>query len=116
MTRDDRGLAPDPTDVNGDAVRGSTADHSPTTNGTDEEDPRDRLDALRERIRSGDLSREGRDQLDQLVFTVALADLRADKAVRDFPGELAVQRALAAEAWARVASQLHAMLGQKARR
>ncbi len=86
---------------------GATAagDHS-------EDELRDQLDELRERIRSGDLCHSERDQLDQLVFVVALADRRAATAVRDFPGEAAVQRALAAEAWARVAAQLHVMLGQ----
>ncbi len=56
------------------------------TNGTDEDDPRDRLDELRERIRSGDLSAVKRDQLDQLVFVVVLAERRAETVVRDFPG------------------------------
>lgn len=79
-------------------------------------DPRDELDELRERIRGGDLSGVERDQLDQLVFVVALADRRAATAARDYPGEIAVQRALAAEAWSLVATQLHAMLGQSARR
>lgn len=74
-------------------------------------DPRDRFDELRERIRSGDLPHSECDQLDQLVFLIALADRRADQAVRDFPGEIAVQRALSAEAWTRVATQLHVMLG-----
>lgn len=44
-----------------------------------EDDLRDQLDELRERIRSGDLSPGEWDQLDQLVFTVALADLRATR-------------------------------------
>lgn len=77
-----------------------------------EDDLRDQLDALRERIRSGELSAVERDQLDQLVFVVALAERRAETAVRDFPGEVAVQRALAAEGWARVSTQLQTMLGQ----
>lgn len=64
-----------------------------------DDDPRDQLDELRVRIRSGDLSHSERDQLDQLVFVVALADRRSKQAVREFPGEVAVQRALAAEAW-----------------
>ncbi len=107
MTRDDRGLVPDPTDVDSDG---------PVTNCMGEDDPRDRLDELRGRIRSGDLSHSERDQLDQLVFVVAVADRRADTAARDFPGEFAVQRALAAEAWSRVTAQLHVMLGQAATR
>ncbi|MPZ65808.1 MAG: hypothetical protein GEU83_09945 [Pseudonocardiaceae bacterium] len=78
-----------------------------------DEDPRDRLDALRERIRSGDLSGVERDQLDQLVFGVAVADRRACTAARDFPGEVAVQRAVSAGAWATVATQLRVMLGQR---
>lgn len=91
---------------------------SNSTDEADEDGPRDELDALRKRIRNGDLSRDERDQLDQLdqlVFTVALADLRAGKAERDFPGEVAVQRALAAEAWARVGTQLRVMLSRGAR-
>lgn len=88
---------------------------SNSTDEADEDAPRDKLDALRERIRSSELSRDERDQLDQLVFTVALADLRAGKAERDFPGEVAVQRALAAEAWARVGTQLRVMLSHGAR-
>ncbi|MPZ67888.1 MAG: hypothetical protein GEU83_21220 [Pseudonocardiaceae bacterium] len=80
------------------------------TTGAFEEDPRDRLDALRERIRSGDLSSAERDELDQLVFVVAVADRRADTATREFPGEVAAQRAVSARAWSRVAAQLQVML------
>lgn len=86
------------------------------TNDTDEQDPRDQLDELRQRIRSGDLSRSECDQLDQLVFVVALAERRTATAARDFPGEVVVQLALAAEAWSRVGAQLQVMLRQGAGR
>ncbi len=86
------------------------------TGGASEDDPRDLLDALRERIRSGDLSSIERDQLDQLVFGVAVADWRAGAAAREFPGEIAVQRAVSAGAWVTVATQLRVMLGQRAGR
>lgn len=78
--------------------------------------PRDQLDALRERIRRGSLSSVERDQLDQLVLVVAVADRRAEAAAREFPGEVAVQRAMSAGAWSRVVTQLHVMLGQGAGR
>ncbi len=86
------------------------------TDGASEEDRRDRLDALRARIRSGDLSSVERDQLDQLVFGIAVADWRASAAARDFPDEVAVQRALSAGAWSTVAAQLRVMVDQGARR
>ncbi len=54
--------------------------------GASEEDPRDQLDALRARIRIGDLFSGERDQLDQLVFGIAVADWRASTAARNFPG------------------------------
>lgn len=73
--------------------------------------PRDHFDELREHIRSGDLSHSERDQLDKLVFLVAPADRRADQAVRDFPGAVAAQRALSAEARSHVARQLQLMDG-----
>ncbi|MPZ67415.1 MAG: hypothetical protein GEU83_18580 [Pseudonocardiaceae bacterium] len=81
-----------------------------------DDDPCDPLDELRERIRSGDLSAVERDQVDQLVFVIALAQRRADTAARDFPGEVAVQRALSIEAWSQVGTQLHVMLGQRIQR
>lgn len=84
----------------------------PMTGSPLEDDLCDQLDELRERIRSGDLSRVERDQLDQLVFVVVVADRQASAAAREYPGEVGVQRALAAKTWARVATQLRVMLGQ----
>ncbi len=106
------GQAPRQADVNGESEAMVTGDvgNSLMTDDVGDDDPRDRLDELRERIRSGDLSHRERDQLDQLVFVVVLADRRAAMAARDFPGEVAMQRALAAEAWARVGKQLRVML------
>lgn len=83
------------------------------TNGAGEEDPRDALDALRDHIRSGDLTSVERDQFDQMVLGVAVAERRADAAAREFPGEVAVQRAVSAGAWATVATQLRVLLGQE---
>lgn len=70
--------------------------HRPVIDSANWDDRRDQLDALRARIRSGDLSSIERDQLDQLVFAVAVADWRASAAARDFPAEVAVQQALSA--------------------
>ncbi len=86
------------------------------TDGASEEDPRDQLDALRARIRHGKLSSDEREQLDQLVFGVAVADWRTSAAARNFPGDAAVQRAVSAETWVTVATQLRVMLGQRAGR
>jgi len=86
------------------------------TDTASEDDPRDQLDALLERIRSGDLSGVERDQLDQLVLGIAVAERRADAAAREFPGEVAVQRAVSAGLWANVATQLRVLLGQGAER
>jgi hypothetical protein len=46
------------------------------TNGAGEDDPREVLDALRARIRSGNLSSAERDQLDLLIVGVAVAGRR----------------------------------------
>jgi hypothetical protein len=86
------------------------------TNGAGEDDPRDGLDALRARIRGDELSSAERDQLDQLVVGVAVAGRRADAAAREFPHDVAMQRAVSAGAWATVAAQLRVLLGQGAGR